>query len=322
MGEQFIEDRFNRMFVCHLDVLGFENKFNELKLGGMLNKYLQLINIVNETNKHQELLFEKINFDETAYWTAEKEIFIAQRMFGAYASDSILVWTQADFPANRYPSLLNYTQAEYDKLVADESIRWQFFPIPCELFLDQCNEIICHSIEIGLPLRGAISMGEAVLHIDHGIYLGQPLIEAARLEHNQNCMGASFANSFMSQVVPGRYKLTYDGHFKSKVPVLFSGCVLDWPRHWRNTRTTDLKETVEALKAEASGSPNWDSKYSIYYDKTLEIIDASFANKDHFVTEDDMKIAKVYPQFSNIDSLKLKVRLVRCEPNIQIIEEG
>jgi len=49
------------------------------------------------------------------------------------------------------------------------------------------------SIEIGLPLRGAFSMGEAVLHLDRGVFLGQPIIDTARLEHTQLCIGASFA---------------------------------------------------------------------------------------------------------------------------------
>ncbi|QBL80063.1 hypothetical protein EYA82_19900 [Burkholderia pseudomallei] len=68
------------------------------------------------------------------------------------------------------------------------------------------------------------------------MYLGQPLIDAARMEHSQRIIGASFTRSFMKQIVPPRYLAPFDKHLKNARDDLFQGSVLDWPRHWRATR--------------------------------------------------------------------------------------
>jgi hypothetical protein len=304
------EYRFNRFAVCFFDVLGFESRFATLGLGGMVEKYEQLIHVVNRQNEETARWFGPMNFSEGAYWTAEKEPFISARLYGAYASDSILLFANADFPENRYPDALNSTPEERKIKGQDPGSGWRYHPIPCDNFLDLCNEIICHSIEIGLPLRGAISMGEAILHIDYNIFLGQPLIETARLEHVQVCIGASLATSFTKdQIVPQRYQLPFNTHFKANVPQSFSGMILDWPRHWRNTRKTDLIATIHALDV--------DLKFSDYYKKTEEIVIASEARASLFESPDDCRITKVYPQFSSPE-LELFARPVRLVP----VEQG
>jgi hypothetical protein len=294
---------FNRFFVCLLDVLGFESKFKQLGLEGMLEKYLQLIHVVDSRNKRTEDLFELMNFSESAYWTSEGDGFVFLRMYGAYASDSIILFAHADFPENRYPQILEINNEERKCRASDPASGWMYQTAPCDTFLDLCNEVVCRSIEIGLPLRGALSMGEAVLHLDRGIYLGDPLIEAARLEKPQQCIGVSMGRSFMDQVVPSRYKIEHTRHFKGDVvPNQYGGTVLDWPRHWKKTRKETLDATISAMDT--------DPRFSDYYAKTREIVEMSDALADMYTGPEHTLITKVYPQFSGAE-LKLNARAVR-----------
>ncbi|WP_247258205.1 hypothetical protein [Pseudomonas moorei] len=298
-------NQFNRFLVCFLDVLGFEFRFNKLGLGGMLEKYLELIHIVDQRNEATDRWFGSLNFTEGAYWTSEGNAFISARLYGAYGSDSILLFAHADFPENRYPEALNSSVEERQKWGEDPAQGWRYHTVPCDAFLDLCNEVICHSIEIGLPLRGALSIGEAVLHLDERVFLGQPLIDTARLEHAQQCIGASFASPFMTQVVPKRYQLSFSDHFKKDVPSLFSGSILDWPRHWRKTRTHGLLDALRDM--------NVDPKFDDYYKKTEAIALASQEVMQLYETPEETYITKVYPQYAS-PLLELPLRLVRSEP--------
>lgn len=297
--------KYNRFAVCFFDVLGFETKFKKIGLGRMLENYQQLIRVVDERNQRTKDWFGNLNFSESAYWTSEQEPFISNKIYGAYASDSILLFSFADFPENRYPEALNLKENESTVRASNPATGWMYHPIPCDNFLDVCNEIICHSIEIGLPLRGSLSLGEAVLHLDRGIFLGQPLIDAARLESNQKCIGVTFSKSFMSQVVPNRYQLPFNNQFKnpSATFLVSTDLMLDWPRHWRNTRNSNLENFINNL--------NSIPEYTHYYRTTLETIESSNLRAQKFNSIDEMLITKVYPQFSNIDSLQLKTRLFR-----------
>lgn len=297
-------DQFNRFFVCFFDVLGFESRFAAWGLAGMLEKYTQLIRIVDQRNEATERWFGPINFSEGAYWTSEPDVFISAKLYGAYASDSIVLFAHADFPENRYPLALNSTPEERQLKAQHAATGWMYQTVPCDNFLDLCNEVICHSIEIGLPVRGALSMGEAVLHLDRGIFLGQPLIDTARLEHTQLCIGASFAGPFMSQIIPKRYQLSFMRHFRQDVPQIFSGVTLDWPRQWRRTRQANLIDVVQRLDV--------DPRFGKYYKTTEEVVIASQAIAHLFESPEESDIRKVYPQFSS-PLVQLLVRPFRVE---------
>jgi hypothetical protein len=197
------------------------------------------------------------------------------------------------------------TPAEHQNHASEPSNGWQYHPIPCDNLLDVCREMICHSLEIGLPLRGALALGEAVLHRERGVYLGQPLIDAARMEHTQRIIGASFTRSFMDQIVPQRYLVPFDAHLKDVRDGLFQGNVLDWPRHWRATRKTEVREVIRALNAVPPATA--------YYDNTLRMVDASDAQATMFDGSEDTRIRSVYPQFS-APELSLRARAVRRIP--------
>ncbi|WP_414442475.1 hypothetical protein [Burkholderia sp. 22PA0106] len=292
----------NRFSLCFFDVLGFESRFSTLGLDGMLEKYCELTKIVDDRNERVHQVFGKMGFSESAYWTADRDAFVFFRLHGAYASDSLLVWTHTDFPEARLPFAANLTPAEREKRASGPSDGWKYHPMPCDGLLDACNELMCRSLEIGLPLRGALALGDAVLDQERGIYLGQPLIDAARMEHSQRLIGVSFTRSFMSQVVPPRYLVPFDIHLKDANSPLFQGNVLDWPRHWRATRKTDAREIVNELNSAPSAA--------IYYDNTLRLIDASDDRAGKFESAEEIRVCDTYPQFSQPE-LALRARAVR-----------
>jgi hypothetical protein len=296
---------FNRFVLCFFDVLGFETRFSDLGLAGMLEKYVALTRLVDERNEHMRRLFKGMEFSEGAYWTSEGDAFVFSRIYGAYASDSLLIWANADFPSARYPDALNLSPEERARRASEPGEGWKYHPVPCDNFLDLCNELLCHSLEIGLPLRGALAMGEAVLHLDRRIFLGQPLIDAARMEHSQQLIGASYTSSFMNQIVPKRYMVPFTEHLKSANVSQFQGNVLDWPRHWRTTRKTDPRQIVSAL--------NTFPPANTYYENTIRMIDAADALANQYQAPEDIAIRKTYPQFAS-EQLVLHARAVRRVP--------
>lgn len=284
--------------LAFFDILGFEAKFESIGLEAMEEKYRSLIRVVNESNRHMENLFGPLNFQESVYWTDEGDVVPAVKVFGAYASDSILVWSNAAWPDARGKSL-----NERDSLAADPALGWAYQTVPCDTFLGVCNEIICAGLEIGLPIRGSLAMGAAILDSAEKIFIGSPLIEAARLEKGQKFIGASCCPSFMSQIVPKRFLLPFSLHLKDGYSDRFGGAVLDWPRHWSKTRRSNIRDVVLSLKNDAG-------KASEYYDVTLAMIEASESQRHNFESVADVSIRSVYPAYSS-PNLQASARAVR-----------
>jgi hypothetical protein len=173
----------------------------------------------------------------------------------AYASDSVLFWT--DYSQMSLPS-----------------------------FTDLVSEAVCRSIEIGLPLRGTVSVGEAILDKTTGRFLGWPLIEAARTEKMQKWVGVSFGKSFAAaprnEGFHLRTVLPFKSHYAevspdaSKKRELCTGMVVDWPRRWRETRSIEPARAVLALDR--------NPKFSSYYQTTVRFTEFSRSNHDWFTT--------------------------------------
>lgn len=165
----------------------------------------------------------------------------------AYFSDTLLFWTKYN-----KVSLPSFTQ-----LVA---------------------ETICYGIEHKLPLRGALSVGEAILHSQSGTYLGQPIVEAEETYKLQKWIGVSLCPSFSKpNFNQGFYLntvLPYKSHYKDPSGPYATGMVVDWPRRWRETRKTDIRSFVSAMDT----NPD----FSEYYTGTLKFINFSERNHDWF----------------------------------------
>jgi hypothetical protein len=285
--------------VALFDILGFEQKLASIGLAEMLARYEALIDIVNYRKEQIKLVFDERGYSEAPYWSKEGDVSIFNKTRGAYASDSILLWSESAWPAARGRSL-----EECKKLDSDAANGWAYLPIPCDNFLDVCNDLICRSLEVGLPLRGGISMGEAVLDQEKNIFLGQPIVEAARLEKGQRLIGASFCKSAINQTIPKRFALQFDQHIKNDYKSGWGGVVLDWPRHWRRTRSIDLVNVIKGMDT--------DHQFSDIYKNTLDFISHSHEFAGQFESIEETSIRSVYDAFSwSNDKLSIRARAVR-----------
>ena len=224
-----------------MDILGFESKFNENGLRNIYNLYLELAAYIDS-------LEGGAIFDAWPSGPGEATPFLGYvDLRHAYFSDTVLLWSH-------------------------------YNPRSVRHFLANCNDLFCHSIELGFMARGAISVGEAILDTKASIFLGQPIIEAARTEQSQHWIGAalcqSFAQASSGQPLPWEQMLLYNKHIKPNLARpefgYYSpgfGFVLNWPRIWRKQRHEKLSSVIRGH--------NRDPKYSKYYENTLEFIEFS-----------------------------------------------
>lgn len=156
-------------------------------------------------------------------------------------------------------------------------------------------------------MRGGIAAGGAILDVSRNIFLGQPIVEAARLEKGQRFIGSSFGVSLLGQTIPNRFTLQFDQHIKENFSAQWSGMALDWPRHWRDTRSDDIREVIQWL--------DQDPQFSEFYKNTLDFISYSNLYESQWVTRENNAIRANYEQFSyNNQELAVKARAVRRVP--------
>jgi len=122
----------------------------------MLARYEALIEVVDYRKEQIKRVFDELEFDEAPYWSSDGNVFIFNKVEGAYASDSILIWAE-----NTWPEARGKTLDTCQELSSNPADGWAYFPVPPDNFLDVCNDLICRSLEVGLPLRGAIAVGDA-----------------------------------------------------------------------------------------------------------------------------------------------------------------
>ena len=143
-------------------------------------------------------------------------------------------------------------------------------------FLQTCMDFFCQAVVAGIPLRGCISTGLAVMDSYKSIYLGSPLVEAARGETERSSLGISFGKSFNnSHPVYNDYFIPYLDDIKDDKKRFLSPMMLDWARYWRESpdyQNYDLIEYIDKM--------NTDSKYSFYYDNAIKYVNFSNINKD------------------------------------------
>jgi hypothetical protein len=241
------ESKSQTKILCLLDVLGFENLFNSKGLVGTFDIYKKLIEFVRKQTGGLEIVPVPIGNGQIAPAVGWLTIE------NAYFSDSILFWS-------------DYRNISFNSF--------------CQL----CSEAICYSLELGLTVRGSITIGDAILDTENGYFLGSPLIEAARVEKVQKWIGISFGPSVTkppySQNIILNGLLGFKSHYKKDSGVYATGMVLDWPRKWRETRPNDLDAVVNSL--------NTDHQFSDYFDNTLRFIKFSTDNHDWFTKKDHL----------------------------------
>ena len=141
-------------------------------------------------------------------------------------------------------------------------------------FLEKCSIIFCEALKRKIPLRGIVSRGTAIMDEENKIYLGTPIVEAARAEPTQEWLGVTLAKSceefHLSDI---RYILPYDKHIKEGQDMWVSKLALDWPRWWREQEIEKAQLIINSMDTEPQCHKYYENtnKFITYSEKGDEI---------------------------------------------------
>lgn len=168
---------------------------------------------------------------------------------------------------------------------SDTILLWQPLDrILAQPFVSRCADMVATALEMEMPLRGALALGPAELDKDTNVYLGEPIIEAARLESQQEWVGVAFAASAMSpqwmaemsthDVVPYRIPLKNEASRSD----LCGAFALNWCRRLGGRAVPVLEALRDRLPATADGIRQ-------KYENTIAFVHAAEAWLAHVESE-------------------------------------
>ena len=239
--------RKKNIALAFFDILGTSETIERGHYNKVYNFYSYMVKLCSE----EMIPLSFSNLPGRRLFSENCEIVIKCPMHHAFFSDTFILWI------------------EYEP----------FFEMSLRGFYEKCMDIFTEAIKNGIPLRGAISRGLAIMDCDNNIYLGKPLVEAAKAEHAQNWLGIALTKSCQEATLSEVWALLpYEEHIKKEKiydckKALFTNCVLDWPKYWRNTQEDD--DIIKYIN-----KMNRIKKYSSYYENTIEFIKYSYKNND------------------------------------------
>lgn len=220
--------------VALFDVLGFSNLVAEKGSKAILETYQQLIDKVILSEGYTAFGRVKVgsNYLIGGSYTPIKYV---------YFSDTILLWTT---PVDIHVSP----------------------------FLARCADLICEALKIGMPLRGSVCFGEAIMNKATNTFIGGAIVEASNIEKNQRWIGATlgtafFIPEFREAIIETLIVPLFCEHFKEGMPLTSPYLTLDWVTRWKSKDYPDLTSILEKLREKAP------EKNKVYYDNTINFVD-------------------------------------------------
>jgi hypothetical protein len=138
-------------------------------------------------------------------------------------------------------------------------------------FLARCADMVCEALKLGIPLRGAVAVGPAVMHARTGTFVGSPVVEAAKLEQSQDWLGVSLGPSMLAADVSSEFDPTlvipYPVPVKKQRERVYAELALDWPNRFRSRFGTDPLEAIRAIDTSPS--------HHIYYVNAIKFAEFS-----------------------------------------------
>jgi len=189
---------------------------------------------------------------------------------------------------------------------SDTFIFWiKTHPLDVWIFNKVCNELFCKTLELQIPIRGCLSSGEAIMDIENRMFIGQPLVEAARGETGQQWLGLTHGSSFDDKLHWDlEYYIPYKKHIKDGYSEILSPFAIDWARHWRSTRSEDAITLIKSM--------NKEEKFSNYYDTTIDFYLHSQRHSSNWYNETKALCPSTYDEYLRdtyqwLDTLALEV---------------
>ena len=238
-----LAQNFQEVVLAFLDVLGFSKLVHDIGLEAIHGKYEELIQLTVERTKRRTIV--------VPVPTGDGGVALAggsRDLSHAYFSDTFLLWGKYEI-------------------------------IFMESFLDSIMHFFCDALCNGIPIRGCICFGRAVMDVEKAVYIGKPIIEGHLGEGAQHWLGISFAHSIenpyphwvgaLRQVVP------YADHIKPDKNALVSRLVLDWPRCWRENYVSKTGFSAAEKLSELDKKPD----FSYIYKNTKKFV--AFSDASH-----------------------------------------
>lgn len=224
------------------DVLGFSERVSELGLEAMYAEYGRLLDLVEARNEPGAMAgYAPSDFDGNfdKYFAPRENtepswapLATAGDLSAYCFSDTILIWCSYD-------------------------------PLMLGLAIDVAIDFFCQCLHAGIPLRGAASIGRLIADQERGVFLGDPIIEAARAESSQQWCGFSLGPSFRKypMLCPANRLLNFDAHVKPARKECVLNVGIEWTWHWhRLYPDTSLSSIATHYRRPG---------YEVYWDNTL-----------------------------------------------------
>ncbi len=272
--------------IALFDILGFSNLVEHHGTKAVLDLYKKLVEIIHNVEstfsggvpasgavapvptspdwKYNQLIADANGYIRACHFSDTFIIYV-NYIFERPA------WWLRDSYYEKYPLLIMEKGTEYSPLF------WDRHHIYIS-FLQICAEFFCQALQSGIPLRGCISTGMATMNTGDSIFFGKPLVEAARGEPAQNCIGVSFGRSFNNyHPAYNRFFIPYMDHIKEndKKAAYLSPMALDWPRFWREHGEFGKLSISDSIR-----KMNTDPAFSQYYDGAIRFSDFSREHED------------------------------------------
>jgi hypothetical protein len=233
-SEEPDEPETRRYMLAVFDVLGFSALLQEKGLSEITTLYSRLI--AETVTKEGMRAYSIVRFSKTQ----KGSVLGVAPIRHAHFSDTILLWVP---------------------LV-------QHFIGP---FMARCADMVCEALRMGLPLRGALAVGPAVMHSRTGTFVGAPVVEAAKLEQAQDwlgvCLGPSMLAADVSREFDPYLVVPYKIPFKTGKANNVSDLALDWPSRFRASYGVTPVSAIRAIDRSPA--------HRIYYDNAVKFAEFS-----------------------------------------------
>ena len=276
--------------LAFFDILGTSKLLNEGKYDKVYEYYQDMVELCNSSHTpiavHNPFYGKHSTFSGFSGVIADVMDFdtlyhiINYDLHHAFFSDTFLLWIEVD-------SFLQPTLAG---------------------FLEKCCIVFCSAIRKGIPLRGVISAGSAIMDEKNRIFLGRPLAEAAKAEPQQNWMGVGLGESILNiHEMDTEYLLPYFNHVKEerrKTGTILGGWVLDWYSWWGHNYQDDVRDYINRMDT--------DERFSGYYRNSLSYVEVSKQRETIWglfrLFGDLHKVEALCSLGNNLDDNQLKMR--------------
>lgn len=159
----------------------------------------------------------------------------------------------------------------YSEIIEDDSDAIDIF----DQFVNFIRSFFIESFLKKILIRGAISYGEFHVDVENSIYFGKALIEAIRLEKNQQWIGCIFSDSLSGIIasyhikkIPSSYKIRFANSFfhnktiaKYKAPIKNGESLERYIVNWYGGVISKIELNDNFFSSHLTGDPSIDIKY-------------------------------------------------------------